>query len=142
MDPRYAASGRNTAVTVSGSVGIGRSAALKLSGLLLALGGCADVSWPFHRDTQPPTAALGASPGDAATECASIRDDIRSAEQDRRQAPTTTTYSDIVAAAQAKDDQRIDELRRRADSLDCPDETSTRAIRTAPLQPAPGGASQ
>ena len=106
---------------------------------MLALGGCGEFSWPYHRDT---TATIPVSPSGAdavAAECDSIRTEIRANQETRREAPTTTTVSDIVDAAQAKADQRIEELQQRADALDCPSEPSGPPIRTPPLQRAPGG---
>src|ERR1039458_187355 len=57
----------------------------------------------------------------------------------RREAPTTSTDSDIVDAAQGKADKRIDDLRQRYDALDCPADSAARRNRLPPLQPAPGG---
>jgi hypothetical protein len=117
-----------------------RDAALWSCGLLLALAGCADVSWPFHREIAPVTPAPDATPSDVASQCSNIQADIRTNEEARREAPTTTTYSDIVDAAQAKADKRIEDLQQRADTLDCPSDASAAPGRTPPLQPAPGGA--
>jgi hypothetical protein len=118
----------------------GRVAACLLP-LLLAVG-CSDLNWPFHHPGAPVSAAPGEHAGDNgdADECASIRAQIRENEESRREAPTTTTDSDIVNAAQGKADKRIDDLRQRADAMDCAgDSASGRSIRQPPLQPAPGG---
>jgi len=117
-----------------------RSAALLSCGLLLALAGCAEVSWPYHRDSEPVTPAPDATPGDLASQCSNIQADIRANQETRREAPTTTTYSDIVDAAQAKADKRIEDLQQRADNMGCASDAPTEPLRTPLLQPAPGGA--
>jgi hypothetical protein len=120
--------------------------------LLLALGGCSSISWPWQRDNTPlalgPSADRGTGTGsgvsgtdDTAAECAGIRDEIRSNQETLREAPTTSTAPQIVAASEGKADHRIEELQTRLDSLNCPseDKASSRAGKTPPLQPAPGG---
>ncbi len=109
---------------------------------LLLVAGCSDLNWPFHH----PGAPEGSAPtehsagSDSASECADIQAQIRDSETARREAPATSTDADIVNAAQGKADKRIDDLRQRADNLDCPSEPATGdAIRVPPLQPAPGG---
>jgi hypothetical protein len=115
--------------------------ALLVCGLLLqAVSGCSDLNWPFHRATSSAAAAPADSGSD--TECDDIRAQIRDAQEARREAPTTTTNSDIMNAAQAKADKRIDDLRQRSDALDCPDEPDVSLGRQPPLQPAPGGGSR
>jgi len=109
---------------------------------LLLLGGCADLNWPFHHPSAPVSAApgdRGADSSGSAAECADIRAQIRESQEMRREAPTTTTDSDIVNAAQGKADKRIDDLRQRADALDCPSDSPSSHNRMPPLQPAPGG---
>ena len=77
-----------------------------------------------------------------AAECEQLRAQIRANQQDVREAPTTSTSPEIVAAAEAKADKRIDDTRARLDDLDCPSDSddSARPRRLAPLPPAPGGA--
>jgi hypothetical protein len=108
---------------------------------LLALSGCEDFNWPYHRAGEPIADKPGdTAAGDNATECANIQADIKNSEETRREAPATSTNPDIVDAAQGKADKRIDDLRQRYDALDCPsDSGSGGPNRLPPLQPAPGG---
>jgi hypothetical protein len=76
----------------------------------------------------------------AAAQCQALRDQIRSNQESLREAPTISTSPQIVAAAQGRADQRIEELRARLDSLDCAsdsDANTARKPRLAPLPPAP-----
>jgi len=80
----------------------------------------------------------------AAAQCQSLRDQIRANRESEREAPSFSTSPQIVAAGEAKADQRIDDLQTRMDSLDCADatdkESSKDAInsgRVAPLPAAP-----
>jgi hypothetical protein len=114
-------------------------AACGTGSLLLAVAGCDDINWPYHHSTAPVTVTAGESGADDnAAECASIAAQIKDSEETRREAPTTSTDSDIVDAAQGKADKRIDDLRQRYDAMDCPADNS-RPTRQPPLQPAPGG---
>jgi hypothetical protein len=116
--------------------------AVWIAGLsLLALAGCEDFNWPYHRASEPIADKPGdTGAGDNATECANIQAEIKNSEETRREAPTTSTNPDIVDAAQGKADKRIDDLRQRYDSLDCPSaDASSDRSRLPPLQPAPGG---
>jgi len=60
-----------------------------------------------------------------------------------REAPTTSTSPIIVAAAQGRADQHIDDARQRLDELNCPseDESAGKLRPLAPLPPAPGAPS-
>ena len=116
--------------------------AVWIAGLsLLALAGCEDFNWPYHRASEPIADKPGdTGAGDNATECANIQAEIKNSEETRREAPTTSTDPDIVDAAQGKADKRIDDLRQRYDSMDCPNASaSSGPNRLPPLQPAPGG---
>ena len=75
----------------------------------------------------------------AAAQCQLLRDQIRANQESQRGAPSISTSPQIVAAAQGKADQRIDQLQARLDSLDCADDSSdsTHKARIAPLPPAP-----
>jgi hypothetical protein len=125
----------------------GRAFAL---GLLVAGAGCEDINWPFHhRQTAPVPAAPAdqANPSGEASqsddECADLLGKIRQSQEERREAIATSVSPDIVSAAQGKADQRIEDLRRRYDELDCPSDeadATTRPHRQPPLQPAPGAA--
>ncbi len=108
---------------------------LSLCGLLAGSSGCTGINWPFHRAHSSVTTGEDGN----SDECADIRAQIRDAQETRRAAPTTTTNPDIVNAAQGKADKRIDDLRRRYDDLDCPENPSARPGREPPLPPAPGG---
>jgi hypothetical protein len=120
----------------------GAAAAACCALLLLAVSGCEDFNWPYHRASASTSALPADSSGaaDNAAECANIQAQIKDSEETRREAPTTSTDTDIVSAAQGKADKRIDDLRQRYDAMDCPTESSPgRSSRQAPLQPAPGG---
>jgi len=110
--------------------------------LLLSIGGCEDVNWPFHhaQTTPPPSAPVTSGGDDTASECADIRAQIRSNEEKRREAPVTSTEPEIVNAGLGKADKRIDDLRARYAELDCPSEESPTPGRVPPLPPAPGSA--
>jgi hypothetical protein len=109
--------------------------------LLLGVAGCEDLNWPFHRARDSSTSTAGDNGGnDIAAECADLRGQIKDSEEMRREAPTTSTDTDIVNAAQGKADKRIDDLRQRYDEMDCPTDSSQGPSRLPPLQPAPGGA--
>src|ERR1700676_2294500 len=90
----------------------------------------------------PITASANAADATAA-ECQRLRAEIRSNQQAVREAPTTSTSPQIVAAAQAQADKRIDDARARLDELNCPSEgdSSVKLRPLAPLPPAPGAAS-
>jgi hypothetical protein len=116
--------------------------------LLLVLEGCGYISIPVLRSRAsdaPSTVAAPASGADpTAAECAQLRADIRSNQQAVREAPTTSTSPQIVAAAEAKADKRIDDKRARLDELDCPAEDDDSGVKVrplAPMPPAPGGVS-
>jgi hypothetical protein len=108
--------------------------------LLCLLMSCSD--WPpvlrSQSDAHITVPANSSDP--VAAQCQALRDQIRSNQESGREAPTISTSPQIVAAAEGRADQRIDELQRRLDTLDCPDEASTdsgRKTRLAPLPPAP-----
>lgn len=108
--------------------------------LLAGLSGCEGINWPFHHHDEPPPPQVG-NDLDADAACQNLLAQIRQSQQDRRVAAATSTDPDIVSAAQGKADQRIEELRRHYDELDCPASdvnATTRPHREPPLQPAPG----
>jgi len=119
------------------------SGAVFLSGLIA----CSDMSLPVLRSrASAPTEPI-VPPGSAdprAAQCDDLRAQIRTNRQALREAPTLSTSPEIVAAAQAKADQHIDELRARMDELDCgadetaPSEAAGKSRPLAPLPPAPG----
>ena len=114
---------------------------------VLALVGCSSGSIPVLRSRAGDAPAVVASSADGsdsnAAECEQLRAQIRSNQQAVREAPTTSTSPIIVAAAEGKADQRIDDARQRLDELDCPSEDqSAGTLRPlAPMPPAPGGPS-
>jgi hypothetical protein len=125
------------------SAGAGLAAAL-----LLTLAGCSEFSVPVLRGSAnaepskiPAVPADGSDP--VAAECEQLRAQIRSNQEAVREAPSTSTSPQIVAAAQAKADKRIDDMRTRLDELDCPSSDSGNSgqpRRLAPVPPAPGAA--
>lgn len=121
--------------------------AAALAVLLLGLGGCEDLNWPFHRARARASdaAPADAGSGGASAECTDLLAQIRASQEMRREAPTTSTNPDIVDATQGKADKRIEDLQQRYEELDCPaaDAAATnRPGRQPPLQPAPGGGSR
>ncbi len=123
-------------------------AALLGATALLTLAGCSSMSMPVLRSRAsdaPSSSAAPASGADpTAAECAQLRAEIRSNQQALREAPTISTSPQIVAAAEAKADKRIDDTRARLDELDCRSEGDSSGVKVrplAPMPPAPGGAS-
>jgi hypothetical protein len=121
-------------------------AALGLT-LLVSLGGCEDINWPFHRnassDSAPMAPAAEAAGGsEIEAQCADIRAQIKDSEEQRREAPVTSTDPEIVNAGLGKADKRIEDLRARYDELDCPSDADPQPGRVPPLPPAPGAPSR
>jgi predicted lipid-binding transport protein (Tim44 family) len=123
-------------------------ALLSAAALLVLIEGCSYVSMPMLRSRAsdaPSASAAPASGADStAAECAQLRAEIRSDQQAVREAPTTSTSPQIVAAAEAKADKRIDDKRARLDELDCPAEDDGSGVKVrplAPMPPAPGAVS-
>ncbi|HEY3731221.1 MAG TPA: hypothetical protein VGL28_08200 [Steroidobacteraceae bacterium] len=129
-----------------------RAVPLLASSVLLLLFACSDGSMPMLRERAaagPDLVAPANGSDPVAAQCDQLNAQIRSNLQSRRQAPTTSTSPQIVAAAQAKADQRIDDVRTSMAALDCPDSSEQHAQPTksdsaeqgrplAPLPPAPG----
>jgi len=116
---------------------------------LVGLTACSDLSVPVLRsraaDPPPLEPATGDGTGTTsadrtAAECAQLRSEIRANQQAVREAPTISTSPEIVAAAEAKADKRIDDTRSQLDELDCPSEPDTgeKLRPLAPLPAAPG----
>jgi hypothetical protein len=108
----------------------------------LAVSGCEDLNWPFHRPQSSSSSSPGEDISGNSSECADIRAQIKDNQESRREAPTTSTNQDIVAASEGKADKRIDDLQTRYDALDCPSDESPGTSRLPPLQPAPGAISR
>jgi hypothetical protein len=115
--------------------------------VLLALAGCSEGSMPVlrsHARAVPPAVAAPADGSDpTAAQCEQLRAEIRANQQEVREAPTTSTSPQIVAAAQAKADKRIDDKRSQLDDLDCAGGSGKAAVKPppqAPIPPAPGAA--
>ncbi|MGH8232449.1 MAG: hypothetical protein ACRESY_11560 [Steroidobacteraceae bacterium] len=123
-----------------------------LASSVMLLFACSNSSMPVLRERAAagPDLVAPANGGDpVAAQCDQLNAQIRSNLQARRQAPTISTSPQIVAAAQAKADQRIDDVRTSMAALDCPDSSEQHAQPTksdaadqgrplAPLPPAPG----
>jgi hypothetical protein len=92
----------------------------------------------------PPAIAAPAEGSDpTAAQCEQLRAQIRADQQEVREAPTTSTSPQIVAAAQAKADKRIDDKRSQLDDLDCAGGSGKAPVKPppqAPIPPAPGAA--
>jgi hypothetical protein len=113
-------------------------AALLTAALLLA--SCADA--PVLRSRVDANIAAPTNSNDpVAAQCQQLRDQIRANQEQQREAVTLSTNPQIVAAAQAKADQHVDQLRDRMDELDCADQQldtpKTAPPRITPLPPAP-----
>lgn len=115
--------------------------------LPLALDGCSAGSMPVLRSrarSTPPAEMVPADGSDSkSAHCDQLRAEIRANQEEVRQAPATSTSPQIVAAAQAKADKRIDDTRSQLDDLDCDSDTGKAAVKAppqAPLPPAPGAA--
>jgi hypothetical protein len=109
--------------------------------LLLLLASCFDGPPVLRSRADADISAPTNSNDPVATQCQQLRDQIRSNQESEREAVTISTNPQIVAAAEGKADQRIDQLRNRMDSLDCADQekqdSSSSATRIAPMPPAP-----
>ena len=114
--------------------------------LLLTLAGCSEGSVPVLRGNASAAPSAVATPAEGtdavAAECERLRAEIRSNQQAVREAPTISTSPEIVAAAQAKADKRIDDTRARLNGLNCPSDSGDtgQPPRLAPMPPAPGAA--
>jgi len=117
-----------TIMRLSRAVATALSAALLLSACSL-----------FHHEPADRSAAAGTS-APQEDECEHLRAQIRAQQQRERQAPTTSTDENIVNAAEAKADHRLDDLQSQYDAQNCSnsDRPPARA-RTPPLPAAPGG---
>jgi len=121
--------------------------ALLAAAVLSALAGCSAGSMPVLRSraraASPPIAAPAEGSNPDAAQCEQLRAEIRANQQAVREAPTTSTSPQIVAAAQAKADKRIDDTRSQLEDLDCASESGKAAVKPppqAPIPPAPGAA--
>jgi hypothetical protein len=112
-----------------------------LMGAALLLASCSDP--PVLRSSLDSQISAPANSNDpVAAQCQQLRDQIRSNQETQREADTLSTNPQIIAATQAKADQRIERLRDRMDELDCghqdPHDTTGIAPRTAaPPTPSP-----
>jgi hypothetical protein len=109
-----------------------------LLGAVLAQTACSDP--PVLRSRADSAISAPTNSSDpVAAQCQQLRDQIRVDQESQREAITISTNPQIVAAAQAKADQRVDQLRDRLDALDCPDQgkQDTSGPRIAPLPAAP-----
>jgi hypothetical protein len=110
------------------------------SALLVLAASCSDGLPVLRSQADSRITASPNSADPAAAQCQALRDQIRSNQESGREAPTISTSPQIVAAAEGKADQRIDELQSRLDTLDCADQGNPDAhskARIAPLPPAP-----
>lgn len=113
---------------------------------VLTLAVIAGCTIPIRRDADTTSSVpAGDTPtGDAlAAECAELRTEIRTNQQNRLQAPATSVTPQIVDAAQAKADKNIYDLQQQYDELGCPDQPKDNGrqpiIPAAPGGPLPGG---
>jgi hypothetical protein len=123
-------------------------AAALAAALQLTLSTCSSMSMPVLRSRAADAPSSIAAPANGAdrtaAQCEQLRSEIRSNQQAVREAPTTTTSPQIVAAAQAKADKRIDDTRERMEELGCAAESDSSGAKLRPLAPmpaAPGAAS-
>jgi hypothetical protein len=93
----------------------------------------------FHHESSERSAAAGTSTTQE-DECENLRAQIRAQQQRQRQAPTTSTDENIVNAAEAKADHRLEDLQSQYDAQNCSSSDRPPArSRTPPLPAAPGG---
>src|SRR5580700_1553885 len=115
--------------------------ALASAGALLLLASCSDGPLVLRSRADASISAPTNSNDPVAAQCQQLRDQIRANQESQREAVTISTNPQIVAAAEGKADQRIDQLRNRMDSLDCADQekqdASSPSSRIAPMPPAP-----
>jgi len=119
---------------------IAPAAVLLMSACLAgSLAGCSDGPPMLRSQVADAISAPANSDDPAAAQCQQLRDQIRANQESEREAPSFSTSPQIVAAAEGKADQRINDLQNRMDTLGCeeqPKETSGNG-RVAPLPPAP-----
>lgn len=114
------------------------AATLLTAGVILA--GCSIPLQHTPRSAVAVAADGSGSPADTQAECASLSSEIKTNENEVRQAPTTSINEDIVAAAQGHAEKHLDELRTQYDALGCPAAQLPPSHGPfAPLPPAPGG---
>lgn len=112
-----------------------RPAVLTALGATLLISACS-----YFRHEPSEMHATAAAPGTQQDECERLRAQIRAEQQRERQAPTTSTDENIVNAAQAKADHRLDDLQSQYDAQNCSSaERPPARVRTPPLPAAPGG---
>ncbi len=109
--------------------------------LALLASACSDGPIVLRSQADRHVQASSSADDPAAARCEQLRDQIRVDRQSAREAPTTSTSPEIVAAAQGKADKRIDDLQDELDSSGCNDHRPASASaddsRLPPLQPAP-----
>ena len=112
---------------------------------LWALASCSEGSMPVLRSharaAPPPIAAPGEGSEATAARCEQLRAELRANLEAVREAPTTSTSPQIVAAAQAKADKRSDDARSELDDLNC-GKAGVKPPPQAPIPPAPGAANR
>jgi hypothetical protein len=104
--------------------------------LCLSLACCSDMPVLRSQADRHITASPNSS-DPVAAQCQQLRAQIRANQESAREAPTISTSPQIVAAAEGKADQRIQELRDRMESLDCADEGHSSHSSVPPLPAAP-----
>jgi hypothetical protein len=88
----------------------------------------------FHHESSEASSASATQQD----ECEHLRTQIRAEQQRERQAPTTSADENIVNAAQAKADHRLDDLQSQYDAQNCSSAARPPArAKTPPLPPAP-----
>jgi hypothetical protein len=109
--------------------------------LLVLLASCSDGPPVLRSRADADISAPTNSNDPVAAQCQQLRDQVRGNQESQREAVTISTNPQIVAAAEGKADQRIDQLHNRMDSLGCADQaqqdSSSTATRIAPMPPAP-----
>jgi hypothetical protein len=104
----------------------------------LTLTGCS-----YFHNTPATAAATPSTPAEQQAQCAQLAAEIRTYQAKQRQAPTISTDEDIVNAAEAKADNRLEDLQSQYNDMDCSAAALPPArARTPPLPPAPGGVLQ
>jgi hypothetical protein len=119
-----------------------KASLLALTGALtLLVSACSDGPIVLRSQADRHVQAASDTDDPAAARCQQLRDQIRVDRQSAREAPTTSTSPEIVAAAQGQADKRIDDLEQDLDSAGCNDRQPASGnaddSRLPPLQPAP-----
>jgi hypothetical protein len=98
--------------------------AVLLAGPTLVLAACAMLPWHARQDAEGPATAVkpvADTPEARAKYCHDLKAEIAWYEKQRRSVPPLTSSPEIAAAAEGKNDNKIDILRQRYEAEGCED---------------------